>query len=724
MDRKLGKINRYLMIGWLAIVAVLTVTYFGELARGHRDWPYMAMFLSVTIIPAAACLIYFIKRPQSKKLRIYAIAGYLLMYTFVLLNTNTIMTYGYIIPMLTLIVLYHSPRLVLVMGSVALAANIACVVRFFAIGMVTSDDIKDVEIQLGMIAFSFVFAYIAAVLYSKIVKENEEYIGSIDDKQKQLERVTLQTITTIANIIDAKDEYTKGHSYRVAEYSSALAQELGYDKERVANVKYIGLLHDIGKIGIPDSILNKPGKLTDSEYALMRKHAEIGGNILSGNNMIDGLDEGAKFHHERYDGRGYPLGLKGEDIPEMARIIGIADAYDAMTSNRVYRKRLTNEKVIAEIRRCSGAQFDPRLAEIFVKMVEAGKLDDLSPDNDTDTNTETENKGIAERSADLLQSVIGFKEKAYDNEHDYLTGVLSRSAGEKLISERLAGGDGGLFIVDITNLLGVNEKHGIVAGDRVIKTVSEALSAREELIVIRYDGSGFLCFTQSTTESGALEGLMEEICSEIGGKLRDMTEYEDNLICVGGALSSEVGRDLAALLIAADKALFYVKQLGEDGSYLFKKSEKDRSKKLYALDLEQLIKMIASGGSEEGAVYGMDSPEFKSIYELVKGIYEKNKQEMQLVLITVTPAIGKSLAVADRDEAMEYLQSAIDVTVSPSMITFRFSSVQCMVIVTEPQTESAELVTERILNSFYKSYDKRNMAITTEAASLPPLETV
>ncbi|MBD5384677.1 MAG: HD domain-containing protein [Ruminococcaceae bacterium] len=722
MDRKLEKINRYLMIGWLAIVVVLTVTYFGELARGHRDWPYMAMFLSVTIIPAAACLIYFIKRPQSKRLRIYAVAGYLLMYTFVLLNTNTIMTYGYIIPMLTLIVLYHSPKLVLVMGSVALAANIACVVRFFAIGMVTSDDIKDVEIQLGMIAFSFVFAYIAAALYSKIVKENEEYIKSIDDKQKQLERVTLQTITTIANIIDAKDEYTKGHSYRVAEYSSALAQELGYDKERVANVKYIGLLHDIGKIGIPDSILNKPGKLTDSEYALMRKHAEIGGNILSGNNMIDGMDEGAKFHHERYDGRGYPLGLKGEEIPEMARIIGIADAYDAMTSNRVYRKRLTNEKVISEIKRCSGAQFDPRLAEIFVKMIESGKLDDLSPDNDTDTAAES--KGIAERSADLLQSVIGYNRNSYDNEHDYLTGALSRSAGEKLISERLAEGDGGLFIVDITNLLGVNEKHGIVAGDRVLRTVSEVLSSREELIVIRYDGSGFLCFTQRAAESGALEDLMSEICSEIGGKLRAMTEYEDNLICVGGAISSEVGRDRAALLIAADKALFYVKQLGEDGSYLFKKSEKDRNGNLYGLDMEQLIKMIASGGSEEGAVYGMDSPEFKSIYELVKGIYEKNNREMQLVLITVTPAIGKSLAVADRDEAMEYLQSAIDVTVSSSMITFRFSSVQCMVIVTEPQTESAELVTERILNSFYKSYDKKNMAITTEAASLPPLETV
>lgn len=712
MDRQLGKINRYLMIGWLAIVVVLTAAYFGELVRGHRDWAYMSAFLAITIIPAALCLVYFIRSPASPNLRYYAVEGYLLMYTFVLLNTNTVMTYGYIIPMLSLIVLYHSQKLVAIMGGVALAANIGCVIRFFIIGMVTGDDIKDVEIQLGMILFCFVFAFIASGIYDKIVRQNKAYIESIDDKQKQLERVTLQTITTIANIIDAKDEYTKGHSYRVAEYSSALAEELGWSKERVANVKYIGLLHDIGKIGIPDSILNKPGKLTDSEYALMRKHAEIGGNILSGNNMIDGMDEGARFHHERYDGRGYPMGLKGEEIPEMARIIGIADAYDAMTSNRVYRKRLSNEKVIAEIKRCSGAQFDPKLAEIFVKMIESGKLDELSPDIAAGSGQ----KGMAERSAELLQSVIGFKKKTYDNEHDYLTGVLSRSAGEKLITEKLSEVNGGLFIVDITNLHDVNEKHGIVAGDRVIKITAEALSARGELIVVRYDGSGFLCFAPGITEDGVLDGLMTEICSGINKTLRTMPEYENNHICVGGALSSEVGRDLPTLLIAADKALFYIKELEQKGCYLYKKAPKDASENLYGLDLEQLIKMI-----EDGAVYETDSPEFAKIYDLVKSVYEQNKRAMQLVLLTVTPALGKTPAVADRDEAMEYLRNAIDVTVSDSVIPFRFSSVQCMMILTEPEKENADIVTDKILNSFYKFYDKKNVALTAEAAELPAI---
>lgn len=716
MNRQVKKINRYLMIGWMAIVVVLTFTYFGEFLRGHRDLPYMISFLSVTVIPAVVCLVYYLRNRESIRLRYYAVAGYLLMYVFVLLNTNTIMTYGYIIPMLSLIVLYHSPKLVLVMGSVALAANIACVVRFFVIGMVTSEDIKDVEIQLGMILFCFIFAYIASVIYRKIVMQNNEYIKSINEKQTQLERVTLQTITTIANIIDAKDEYTKGHSYRVAEYSSALAQELGYDKERVSKVKYIGLLHDIGKIGIPDSILNKPGKLTDSEYALMRKHAEIGGNILNGNNMIENMGDGAMFHHERYDGHGYPQGLKGEEIPEMARIIGIADAYDAMTSNRIYRKRLSDETVIAEIKRCSGTQFDPRLSEIFVKMIEDGKLTHIS----MESGLGEPSASMAERSASLLQSVIDFQSSEYDCEHDYLTGVLNRDSGERTISEALSRMDGGLFIADITSLQETNAKYGIVTGDRSIKMVADYLSARGELIVARYNGSGFLCFAGGVTERGALEELMAEICGGIREMLRGLPEFELNDLCIGGALSREAGRDLTGLLSAADKALFYIKQIKQKGFYLFTKSEKTRDEKTYGLDLEQLINHIKTDDEHE-AVYETDSSEFAKIYDTVKEIYKNSAEEMYLVLISVSTLPEKAPTIADRDVAMEYLRNAIDVTLGKNCITFRFSSVQFIAIFTKMSKDEVNAATDRVFNSFYKSYDKNNMALKCETAYLPQL---
>lgn len=186
--------------------------------------------------------------------------------------------------------------------------------------------------------------------------------------------MTLETITTIANIIDAKDEYTKGHSQRVAEYSSAIAKNMGYSEEAVNNIRYIALMHDIGKVGIPDAVLKKPDRLDSDEFSMMKQHVDIGSGILRDNHTIDGLEIGARYHHEKYDGNGYSEGLKGEEIPEIARIIGLADAYDAMTSDRVYRKRLSDEEVIAEIRKNKGSQFDPKIANLFIEMLENGDL--------------------------------------------------------------------------------------------------------------------------------------------------------------------------------------------------------------------------------------------------------------------------------------------------------------------------------------------------------------
>ena len=137
----------------------------------------------------------------------------------------------------------------------------------------------------------------------------------------------------------------------------------------------MALLHDIGKIGIPDAILNKPDKLTDEEYEIMKTHVLRGGEILKDFTMIENVNVGALYHHERYDGKGYCHGLKGEEIPLDARIIGIADAFDAMTANRVYRKQLNLDFVLAELKRCSGTQFDPDLVEIMLTLIEEGEID-------------------------------------------------------------------------------------------------------------------------------------------------------------------------------------------------------------------------------------------------------------------------------------------------------------------------------------------------------------
>lgn len=184
-----------------------------------------------------------------------------------------------------------------------------------------------------------------------------------------------ETILSIARTVDAKDSNTSEHSFRVSEYSVAIAKRLNYSKEKCENLRQIALLHDIGKIGIPDAILNKVGKLTDEEYEIMKTHVIKGSEILKDFTMIDNVALGALYHHEKYDGTGYCHGLKGEEIPLDARIIGIADAFDAMTANRVYRKKLEFETVISELKRCSGTQFDPELVEILLSLIEDGEID-------------------------------------------------------------------------------------------------------------------------------------------------------------------------------------------------------------------------------------------------------------------------------------------------------------------------------------------------------------
>ena len=186
-----------------------------------------------------------------------------------------------------------------------------------------------------------------------------------------------ETILAIAKTVDAKDENTSQHSQRVSEYSALLAREMGFTEDECENLRKAALLHDIGKISIPDRILNKPAKLTDEEYTIMKSHVLRGAEILKDFTLIDHVVEGALYHHERYDGKGYANGLAGEDIPVYGRIIGVADAFDAMTQNRVYRHKLDMDFVISELKRCSGTQFDPHIAEIMLRLIEEGKVDPI-----------------------------------------------------------------------------------------------------------------------------------------------------------------------------------------------------------------------------------------------------------------------------------------------------------------------------------------------------------
>ncbi|MBR5110574.1 MAG: response regulator [Clostridia bacterium] len=192
-------------------------------------------------------------------------------------------------------------------------------------------------------------------------------------KTEKLSRAYIQIVQALAASVDAKDRYTHGHSSRVAKYAREIAARAGFSEAEQDAIYMMGLLHDVGKIGISDAIINKAGRLTDGEFAQIKTHPAVGAEILEKITDLPELKTGARWHHERYDGRGYPDGLAGEEIPEVARIIAVADTYDAMTSNRSYRGQLPQAQVRAEIARCSGSQFDPRFAGIMLDMIDGDK---------------------------------------------------------------------------------------------------------------------------------------------------------------------------------------------------------------------------------------------------------------------------------------------------------------------------------------------------------------
>jgi energy-coupling factor transport system substrate-specific component len=228
-------------------------------------------------------------------------------------------------------------------------------------------------IGLGIIA-AIVFFYVHRKTKALLKKEQENKI------------FIREMIEAFAKTIDMKDKYTNGHSTRVAEYTAMLTKELGYDEETVEKYYNIGLLHDIGKIGIPPEVLNKPGKLTDQEFNIIKSHSAQGYKVLKDISIMPELAIGAGAHHERPDGKGYPRGLKGDEIPRVAQIIAVADTFDAMYSDRPYRKRMNFEKAVSIIKEVSGTQLESDVVDAFLRLVDKGEF--RAPDDDGGGSTE------------------------------------------------------------------------------------------------------------------------------------------------------------------------------------------------------------------------------------------------------------------------------------------------------------------------------------------------
>ena len=311
-----------------------------------------------------------------------------------------------------------------------LAATISVMIEGISTYFVVS--LSGIFVGIGMmILFSLNVLRTAENIHMMELRRQKKELAK---RKRQIEKVSLQMIQTLSTTIEAKDEYARGHSHRVAEYAALIAGELGWNSEEIMNLKYAAHLHDIGKIGIPDMLLNKPARLTPEEYSVIKEHTVIGAEILKNITLIPHVAEVARSHHEHYDGTGYPDGLAGEDIPLSARIVAIADSYDAMNSKRIYRNALPPEKIFEEIQNNRGLQFDPDLADIFLELLFDDRVHICEHCEFSEDDPEL--PFIENEIENFVSNVMSTIQTQEDSESfDFLTGLPMRSRGEKLTAQ-------------------------------------------------------------------------------------------------------------------------------------------------------------------------------------------------------------------------------------------------------------------------------------------------
>jgi len=524
------------------------------------------------------------------------------------------------------------------------------------------------------------------------------------EKTAQIEKMTFETIATISSMIEAKDSYTKGHSVRVAEYSAGIAEGAGWSESAIQNLRYIALLHDIGKVGIPDNVLNKPGKLTDEEFGVIKSHTNIGGDILKEIKSIPEVEAGAKYHHERYEGTGYPCGLAGDEIPAVARIIGIADAFDAMNSKRVYRDSLSPERIREELVNGRGTQFDPNFLDIFLKLFDEGKLT-------VKENVIAEPKTVSEESNFLMNRILkNLEEKARRKEApDYLTGLMNRHAGEAKIVQAMREMPGCLAFVDLDNLKTTNDTMGHLAGDFALKTVAEVLKQHQENgIAVRLGGDEFLYYMIGVTKEAA-EQRVAELQKAFDEKKKQETMLAVSSISMGLCMCTptDVYGDV---LQKADKALYHVKHSGK-GNFSFYEKKEGQKIQDATLDLRKLQGNLRDQGAYSGSLR-VSYRDFARMYDFIRHLGDRFEYDIQLLVLSMDIKNYEEIYLDETETAMMYLEKAIQDSLRSVDVSTRFGSNQFLVALLNAQETDIECITRRIFEMFYDVYDKSSIELT------------
>lgn len=698
------RVNKTLLISWLSIILILLTAYSVEVIKGERTVAYILSFGITMLIPFVIVTLVYRAKKDWEYFGYLVVVGYIFMYSFVMFTGATQMVFSYILPLLCFLILYHKPSLVIFTFFVTMVVNLSSL--FYQLGQnsITVSNSKDVEIRFAVILVSFAGGLVSAKLYDSIHKDNKRYNKELSTKNQELQEMAIQTIATIANTIDAKDEYTRGHSKRVAEYAVAIAREIGLEEEQIGELRSIALLHDIGKIGVPDSVLNKPGKLTDDEYELMKQHTVTGADILKDIKMFPGIDIGAKYHHERYDGTGYPEKKSANDIPEIARIIAVADAFDAMTSNRVYRKSLDLEYVIEELKRCKGTQFDPEMADALVYMLEEKRLKPIVLEELDD---------ISDVSK-IWSRVMEKDEEKYKSRSntDELTGLYNRNYGEKMIRAAVEGNKGALIIFDVDHFRKINGESGFLLGDIVLRTLSKCLKNMDiDKVLARYGGDEFVVFLPELIDKDEIVAILDKLYIEIKEQNQQIKELVYMSVSSGICICSEMKNVYQNCFLDADRALYLSKRNGGNRYTFYEKNfyETGLANGVNA-DLLRLQDFVKNDKSNESYVEEV-SPEIHQAVKLIKDLLLE-ETPLQVVLFTAKTNEGVSTSLEKQKEVMAYLETAIARSIKGKDYSIKFSSTQRMVLLTKSEIDGARAVSNHVMKEFYKLYSNKEINVS------------
>lgn len=535
-------------------------------------------------------------------------------------------------------------------------------------------------------------------------------VDTLDEADKLVQSITdaeyIKLYHNVKNI--QKDDYMRGHSYRVAEYSALIAKQLGWSENEVENLRNAAYLHDIGKIGVPDTILNKPTRLTDEEFAVIKSHTVMGADILKDITLLDHLVDIARNHHERYDGKGYPDGLVGEEIPLSARIVCVADSYDAMRSRRIYRNALPDEEIRRELLDNCSTQFDPQISCMFVDMLDNGMVvidEDNPAAQGYRDNAAIES--VADKFISEVMKTMSSQEKA--DSVDYLTGLYMRSRGQQVIAALMQDNDGCLAFIDMDNLKKVNDVHGHKAGDRALKLIGNLLAKETEnetFAACRLGGDEFLIF-MPYSDRASVESVIKRIFEGFESAREADCEIKEAALSAGLCMTTK-GAMFESDYTKADKALYYVKQNCK-GSYFFYEQllADNKENTNLSADLRNVAKFLKESGSYTGAL-DLNYREFARIYEFVNNVGDRHKHNCYLVMVTMNTLPEQLADIEEIEKALDCMEQSIRSKIRKVDVCTRYSSMQYLIILFEPQENQIPNVMERIFMHYYELCDRED----------------